>query len=139
MTYESLLLNLGGGVIPSGHRSRPYAGAAALLIGIGGTGVDVLTKIKRKVYQDLIPDDSNAPVPRYDHIQFLAIDSDEDVINKMKGRAKIDPASEFFSLSDPYLWKALKNKDAIYKNPLLNWMEIDKIFTVLSPVRLGLV
>ena len=136
MTYESLLLNLGGGVIPSGHRSRPYAGAAALLIGIGGTGVDVLTEIKRKVYQDLIPDDPNAPVPRYDHIQFLAIDSDEDVIAKMKGRAKIDPASEFFSLSDPYLWKALKNKDAIYKNPLLNWMEIDKIFTVLSPVRL---
>ena len=136
MTYESLLLNLGGGVIPSEHRSSPYAGAAALLIGIGGTGVDVLTEIKRKVYQDLIPDDPNAPVPRYDHIQFLAIDSDEDVIAKMKGRAKIDPASEFFSLSDPYLWKALKNKDAIYKNPLLNWMEIDKIFTVLSPVRL---
>lgn len=136
MTYESLLLNLGGGVIPSGHRSRPYAGAAALLIGIGGTGVDVLTKIKRKVYQDLIPDNPNDPIPRYDHIQFLAIDSDEDVIAKMKGRAKIDPASEFFSLSDPYLWKALKNKDAIYKNPLLNWLEIDKIFTVLSPVRL---
>ena len=89
MTYESLLLNLGGGVVPSGHRSKPYAGAAALLIGIGGTGVDVLTKIKRKVYQDLIPDDPNDPIPRYDHIQFLAIDSDEDVIAKMKGRAKI--------------------------------------------------
>ena len=76
MTYESLLLNFGGGVIPSGHRSRPYAGAATLLIGIGGTGVDVLTKIKQKVYQDLIPDNPGEPIPRYGHIQFLAIDSD---------------------------------------------------------------
>ena len=136
MTYESLLLNLGGGVIPSGHRSRPYAGTATLLIGIGGTGVDVLTKIKRKVYQDLIPDHPDDPVPRYDHIQFLAIDSDEDVIAKTKGKGKIDSASEFFSLSNRYLWDTLKHRDTIRKNPLLNWMEIDRICSISAPIRL---
>ena len=137
MTYESLLLNYGGGVIPSGHRSSPYAGAAALLIGIGGTGVDVLTKIKRKVYQDLIPDDSNAPIPRYDHIQFLAIDSDEDVIANMKGKARINGTSEFFSINIPHLKAILNSKETIRNNPLLNWMEIDKIDHLFMPCGAG--
>ena len=137
MTYESLLLNLGGGVIPSGHRSRPYAGAATLLIGIGGTGVDVLTKIKQKVYQDLTPDNPDDPVPRYDHIQFLAIDSDEDVIANMKGKARINGTSEFFSINIPHLKAILNSKETIRNNPLLNWMEIDKIDHLFMPCGAG--
>lgn len=108
MNYESLLLSLGGGVIPSGHRSTQNSGAATLVIGIGGTGVASLAELKRKVYQDPIPDDPDDPVPRYSHIQLLAIDSDEDVIAKMKGRACINGTSEFFPLTSPSWWNIFR-------------------------------
>ena len=49
MTYDSLLLNYGGGIISSSKQSRQYAGAAAVAIGIGGTGVAALAERKRKV------------------------------------------------------------------------------------------
>ena len=137
MTYESLLLNYGGGIISSSKQSKQYAGAAAVAIGIGGTGVAALAELKRKVYQQLIPDNPNDPVPRYDHIQFLAIDSDEDVIAKMKGKARINGSSEFFSISNPHLRATLEGKDIIRKNPLFNWMEIDKITALLSPQGAG--
>ena len=136
MTYESLLLNYGGGVIPPGHRSKQYAGAATLIIGIGGTGIAALAELKQKVYQDLIPDNPDDPVPRYDHIQFLAIDSDEQAIANMKGRARINGSSEFFSIRNPHLRAALNGKEVIRNNPLLNWMDIDHICTLLSPIRL---
>ena len=37
--YDSLLLNCGGGIINRSQQSKQYRGAAALAIGIGGTGV----------------------------------------------------------------------------------------------------
>ena len=39
MTYESLLLNYGGGIISSSKQSKQYAGAAAGGIGIGGVSI----------------------------------------------------------------------------------------------------
>lgn len=135
VNYESLLLNLGGGVTPSGHRARQNTRAATLVIGIGGTGVAALTELKRKVCQDLIPDNSNEPIPRYRHIQFLAIDSDEDVIAGMQGDAKIDPVSDFFLLSAPSLWDALSVQKTIRSNPLFHWMDIDHLPPVFSPVN----
>ena len=137
MTYESLLLNLGGGVIPSRHRSRQNTDAATLVIGIGGTGVAALAKLKQKVYQDLIPDNPGEPIPRYGHIQFLAIDSDEYDISKMKGKARINAVSEFFSIEKPHLKATLGGKDVIKNNPLLNWMEIDKINHLFMPNGAG--
>lgn len=134
MTYESLLLNYGGGVIPSSCLAAPSNKAATLVIGIGGTGVAALTELKRKVCQDLIPDNSNEPIPRYRHIQFLAIDSDEDVIAGMQGKARIDPVSEFFLLSDLSLRDELWHRDTIRHNPLFHWMDIDHLPPVFSPV-----
>ena len=62
MTYDSLLLNCGGGVISTSQKSKQFGGAA-LCIGIGGTGVSALAELKRKVYQQLEPDDPNDAVP----------------------------------------------------------------------------
>ena len=137
MTYESLLLNYGGGIISSSKQSQQYAGAAAVAIGIGGTGVAALAELKRKVYQQLIPDNPNDPVPRYDHIQFLAIDSDETEIDGMHGKARLNKSSEFFSIGNPHLKAALSGKDVIKNNPVLNWMEIDRINSLLSPQGAG--
>ena len=42
--YDSLLLNCGGGIINHSQQSKQYRGAAALAIGIGGTGVAALAE-----------------------------------------------------------------------------------------------
>ena len=127
MTYESLLLNYGGGVIPSSCLAAPSNKAATLVIGIGGTGVTALAQLKRKVYQHIRPDHPDDPHPRYDHIQFLAIDSDETAIDSMRGKARLNKATEFFSIGNPHLKAALSGKDIIKSTPTLNWMEIDRI------------
>ena len=101
--YDSLLLNYGGGIINRSQQSRQYRGAAALAIGIGGTGVAALAELKQKVYQQLEPDNPDSPVPEYQHIQFLAIDSDTTDIDQMRGKAKLDRDQDFFSINNPNL------------------------------------
>ena len=125
--YDSLLLNCGGGIINRSQQSKQYRGAAALAIGIGGTGVAALAELKQKVYQQLEPDDPDSPVPEYQHIQFLAIDSDTTDIDQMRGKAKLDKGREFFSINNPNLATALWEKDLIKGNASLNWMDIDHI------------
>ncbi|MBM6871782.1 tubulin-like doman-containing protein, partial [Pseudoflavonifractor phocaeensis] len=137
MTYDSLLLQYGGGIIPACQQSKQYGGAAAVAIGIGGTGVAALAELKRKVYQQLEPDNPGEPIPHYDHIQFLAIDSDETEIDGMRGKARLNKFSEFFSISNPHLRAALSGKDVIKANPTLNWMDIDRINSLRFPVGSG--
>lgn len=125
--YDSLLLNCGGGIINRSQQSKQYRGAAALAIGIGGTGVAALAELKQKVYQQLEPDNPDSPVPEYQHIQFLAIDSDPTDIAMMRGMARLDREREFFSINNPNLAAALRAKDLIKSNASLNWMDIDHI------------
>ncbi len=135
--YDSLLLNCGGGIINRSQQSKQYRGAAALAIGIGGTGVAALAELKQKVYQQLEPDDPNSAVPTYQHIQFLAIDSDTTDIDGMRGKAKLDRDQEFFSINNPNLAAALKAKGQVKGNAALNWMDIDKITNLLGTQGAG--
>ena len=135
--YDSLLLNCGGGIINRSQQSKQYRGAAALAIGIGGTGVAALAELKQKVYQQLEPDNPDSPVPEYQHIQFLAIDSDTTDIYGMRGKAKLDRDQEFFSINNPNLAAALRAKDLIKGNASLNWMDIDHIDGLLSTQGAG--
>ena len=125
--YDSLLLNCGGGIINRSQQSKQYRGAAALAIGIGGTGVAALAELKQQVYLQLEPDNPDSPVPEYQHIQFLAIDSDTTDIDRMRGMARLDREREFFSINNPNLSTALREKDLIKCNASLNWMDIDRI------------
>ena len=136
MTYDSLLLNYGGGVVGTSQKSKQFGGAA-LCIGIGGTGVAALAELKRKVYQQLEPDNPNDPIPQYQHIQFLAIDSDETDIKKMKGTGKLDERADFFSIHMPNLKASLERPERIKDNPVMNWMEVDNITELLSPHGAG--
>ncbi len=135
--YDSLLLNCGGGIINRSQQSKQYRGAAALAIGIGGTGVAALAELKQKVYQQLEPDNPDSPVPEYQHIQFLAIDSDTTDIDQMRGKAKLDIGREFFSINNPNLAAALRAKNLIEVDASLNWMDIDKITNLLGTQGAG--
>lgn len=131
-TYDSLLLSCGGGIINDREKSDQYRGAAALAIGIGGTGVAALAQLKRKVYQQLKPDDPESDIPQYKHIQFLAIDSDEGDIDQMRGRAKLSKTEEFQSLYYSDLKGVLKAKDRIKRDPRYSWMDIERLNELLD-------
>ena len=135
--YDSLLLNCGGGIINRSQQSKQYRGAAALAIGIGGTGVAALAELKQKVYQQLEPDNPDSPVLEYQHIQFLAIDSDPTDIAMMRGMARLDKGREFFSINNLNLAAALRAKNLIEGNASLNWMDIDHIGGLLSTQGAG--
>lgn len=137
MIYDSLLLNNGGGIINNSQKSEQYRGSAALCIGIGGTGVAALQELKRKVYQQLEPDDPNSPIPTYQHIQFLAIDSDETDIARQTGKSRLDKNAEFFSVKNGALADILATKEPVKNNPCMNWMDIDHISALLNPMGAG--
>ena len=73
--YEDLLLSTGGGIITDLKKSAQQ-GDPTIIIGLGGTGVDALKVVKKKVYEQLIPDNPNGEIPEYENIGFLAIDTD---------------------------------------------------------------
>ena len=135
MIYDSLSLNKGGGIISAIQQSE-QSGRASLCIGIGGTGIAALAQLKRKVFQQLKPDDPDSPVPQYQHIQFLAIDSDETEPHGFKGAARLD-WNEFFSICMRNLEAVLRDRNAILDNPVMSWMEADKMEKLLSPQGTG--
>lgn len=135
-TYDSLLLSYGGGIISDKKKSKQYTGAAALVIGIGGTGMAALTSLKAKVYQQLEPDNPGEPIPKYKHIQFLGIDSDETDLKGQRGAGKLTK-DEFFPIGEPNLRAILEGKKTILDDPQMNWMDIDKIDRLLSPQGAG--
>ena len=132
MIYDSLSLNNGGGIISTTQKSE-QSGRASLCIGIGGVGIAALAQLKRKVFQQLEPDDPDSPIPRYQHIQFLAIDSDIAAIDCTKGTAKLTD-DEYFSIFMPYLSAILKDNSSILGNPVMSWMEVKPL---LSPQGAG--
>ena len=74
--YEGLLLSTGGGIITDLKKSAQQ-GEPTIIIGLGGTGVDALKVVKKKVYEQLMPDNPKDAIPEYKHIGFLAIDTDK--------------------------------------------------------------
>ena len=73
--YDGLLLSKGGGIITDIKKSVQQ-GEPTIIIGLGGTGVDALKVIKKKVYEQLIPDNPDSDIPEYKRIGFLAVDTD---------------------------------------------------------------
>ena len=73
--YEGLLLSTGGGIITDLKKSAQQ-GEPTIIIGLGGTGVDALKVVKKKVYEQLTADNPKDAIPEYKHIGFLAIDTD---------------------------------------------------------------
>ena len=72
--YEGLLLSTGGGIITDIKKSA-YQGEPTIIIGLGGTGIDALKTVRKKVHENILPDDPAAAEPEYKYIKFLAIDT----------------------------------------------------------------
>ena len=130
--YDRLLLEYGGGVINPHSRVAANKRDACVAIGIGGTGIAALKSLKKKVCQQLLPDDPDAPFPTYSHIRFIAVDTD--TIDPGYGEGKLSN-SEMFSIQNPELAGVLgteKGRNFVRNDPRMSWMDIDTITALHS-------
>ena len=75
--YSRLLLKAGGGIMPERQQAEQEKNVVNIMIGLGGTGISAIRTIKTQVYERLKPDDPFALIPRYQHIAFLGVDTDQ--------------------------------------------------------------
>ena len=136
--YRKLLLSGQGGIIDEIHRSN-QDNCAVVAIGLGGTGVSCLRNLKAKVFNRVVPDDPDSAVPKYDHIKFLAVDSDNTgLVGNEEASIMIDQLNidtEYLDIS--YQGDIMQmfennrkqlNNDSIYKE----WLNHDKIEVIAA-------
>lgn len=119
--YKKLLISAGGGIISKNQQAEQNV-SATIAIGLGGTGVSCLRALKKEVYDRLKPDD-DSPIPKYKHIQFLAIDTDATGLSDEGTVDSIDKATEFLDFSCPDIHALLKNATVLKNKPYLKWLK----------------
>ena len=134
--YSKLLLSTGGGIISTKQQAKQVENTASILIGLGGTGIDCIKTIKAAVRERLEPDDPNAVVATYSHIQFMGVDTDKKSFKKKREEnggvvtardLKMLDDTEIFDISNPNIGQALKNPRAIDMRPELKWLNYENI------------
>ena len=106
--------------------------SAVLAIGLGGTGVDCLRTLKRRVYERLQPDNPDDAVPRYEHIKFLAVDTDAKGMKKAQrdGFGELDLDTEFLDISYPNSLSTLfaTSRNGLAADPAYReWLQFDDL------------
>ncbi len=128
--YEKLLLNAGGGIVYTGKQLEQVKDTVTILIGLGGTGVDAIRRIKTEVYSRLRPDNEDPIRPEYKHIKFLGIDADKNAtgIKKDDKRLLCLDDTEFLQLRDSGKIKAAFHGEATLENRKdLEWLKYKNI------------
>ena len=124
--YSKLLLEDGGGIISPYQQAEHVQNEVNIFIGLGGTGIDCLRTIKTQVYSRLKPDDPGEVVPKYSHIRFIGVDSDDqsalDIYNTKNKNLPLE-YSEFFHISN----KGIKNQDLL-KLPEFEWFSWENTY-----------
>ena len=125
MLYKNLLIAAGGGIIDHVQQADQEE-CANVFIGLGGTGISCLKEVKKQVYNRLKPDDVEADVKTYKHIQFLAIDADESSLGDDNSLSTLDKVTEFVNLSNSNIHGVLSNPRVLRQEPSLKWLS-DKL------------
>ena len=129
--YENLLLSAGGGIVDRVLQCA-QDDSAVLAIGLGGTGIDCLRTLKKRVYERLQPGNPGDAVPRYEHIKFLAVDSDAKGMKKAQrdGFGELDLDTEFLDISYPNSLSTLfaTSRDGLAADPAYReWLQFDDL------------
>ncbi|MDR3278563.1 MAG: tubulin-like doman-containing protein [Oscillospiraceae bacterium] len=99
---SELLLSKGGGVYFDAARVKADESTATIFVGLGGTGADMLIRIKNEVKRRMILPQVNGKITgdTPSNIGFLALDTDAKTKDKTWGVASFDKfGSEYRSLS----------------------------------------
>ena len=136
---DSLFIGNRDGGIVNTFLQVPSSSDPVVIIGLGGTGVDAISRLKTKLQRQIEPDNKDAVIengdePRYDHIKFLGIDADEDWLrySRLTYEERLDVHNDNYeAIFDPYNLDDLKNTKE------LQWMSIDYISQHLPPNPMG--
>jgi hypothetical protein len=125
---DQLLLSRGGGLCYDEARVEADPDVGNLVIGLGGTGADILIRIKNEVTRHMIlpQNDGKVTSDTPNNVSFLAIDSDESTQYKTWGTASFDFfGSEFCCISVANLPAVIDRHidDAKQDNPVWNWYD----------------
>lgn len=120
--YQQLLCAAGGGIV-SPRQQAEQNEAATILIGLGGTGINCLRVLKKEIFDRLRPDDPNSPYPTYQHIKFLAVDTDQSSLTYNGTLNTLDENTEFFDISCQDITSVLGNDSILRIDPALQWLK----------------
>ncbi|MDR0949093.1 MAG: tubulin-like doman-containing protein, partial [Lachnospiraceae bacterium] len=137
---EQLLLSKGGGIYYDAARVEADPTVASLFIGLGGTGADMLIRIKNEVTRRMVlpQNDGKIMSDTPNNVGFLAIDTDESTQKKTWGVASFDRfGSEYCSIAVTNLPVVVASRiqEAEQGNPVWDWY--DGIEPVLANAGAG--
>lgn len=124
MIYKNLSIAAGGGIISHSQQAEQEE-CANIFIGLGGTGISCLREVKKQVYNRLSPDDPKAEIPEYNHIQFLAIDTDKSSLGDDNSISTLDSATDYVDISCSDIHSILGNTRVLRQDPSLKWFSDD--------------
>ena len=126
---DSLFIGNRDGGIVNTFSQVPSSSDPVVIIGLGGTGVDAISRLKTKLQRQIEPDNKNDVIekgeePRYDHIKFLGIDADKEWLQS----SGLTQAETLNIQNYNYNTIFSPNKlDALKEQKELQWMSIDYI------------
>ena len=136
---DSLFIgNRDGGII-STITQAPQSSEPVVIIGLGGTGVDAITRLKIKLQRQIEPDNKDdvtnkGEEPKYNHIKFLGIDADRTWFGNSclnQGETLNIQNYNYRVIFAPEKLNALKNQKE------MQWMSIDYMSKNLPPTADG--
>ena len=132
---DSLFIGNPDGGIVNTFSQVPSSSDPVVIIGLGGTGVDAISRLKTKLQRQIEPDNKDDVIeygvePRYEHIKFLGIDADEEWLrySGLTCEERLDIYNDNYKvIFAPDKLDALKNQKE------LQWMSIDYMSKHLLP------
>ncbi|MEH7250775.1 tubulin-like doman-containing protein [Neobacillus niacini] len=127
---QQLDVSLGGGIISEKIRVDTIDNPM-LVIGLGGTGIDALLRLKYQVNRRFkLPQDPLTKKKREkpNNIEFLAFETNEYDRNKNYKGIGLDPNKEFVLLSNPEIGSLLQNRSTI-EPYIKEWLSPELLIT----------
>ena len=128
--------NQGGGII-STVTQVPQSEEPVVIVGLGGTGVDAITRLKTKLQKQIQPDNledvrNKGDEPQYGHIKFLGIDADRKWLEN-SGLSQAQGETLNIQNYNYNVIFAPDKLDALKQQREMQWMSVDYMSNHLPP------
>ncbi|MFD7524317.1 tubulin-like doman-containing protein [Paenibacillus chitinolyticus] len=127
---QQLDVSLGGGIISDKIRVDTIDNPM-LVIGLGGTGIDALLRLKYQINRRFkLPEDpfTKKKKEKPNNVEFLAIETNEHDRNKKYKGIGLDPLTEFVLLSNAEIGSVLQNR-SILEPYIKEWLSPELTIT----------
>ena len=126
---KSLFIGNRDGGITNTFTEVPYTDDPVVIIGLGGTGIDAINRLKTKLHRHIEPNnkklvEQDGAMPEYARIKFLGIDVDSEFLEKSGLEKEEKLIIQKYNDKDIFNPKV---RDVIKKQKEMQWMSIDYI------------